>query len=72
MSKYHLVVSALDPDSLQDVADILKKPPSANLYPHLKSHIMSRFSDSADRQLQKLLTELELGDKKPSQLLRQM
>lgn len=34
--------------------------------------VLRRFTDSADRQLHKLLTDLELGDKKPSQLLRHM
>ena len=70
--KYHLVVGALDPESLLDVSDIIRCPPRQEKYQYLKTHIMNRFSDSPDRQLAKLLNELRLGDKKPSQLLRQM
>jgi len=71
-SKYHMVVSKLDTDSLQEVADIIMAPPAENKYDHLKTAILNRFTDSADRQLRRLLTQVELGDKKPSQLLRQM
>ncbi|CAD6233208.1 GSCOCG00012259001-RA-CDS [Cotesia congregata] len=34
--------------------------------------MIKRFSESSERQLHRLLSEVELGDKKPSQLLRQM
>jgi len=67
-----MVVSKLDTDSLQEVADIIMAPPAENKYDHLKTAILNRFTDSADRQLRRLLTQVELGDKKPSQLLRQM
>ena len=71
-SKYHLLVSSLSSDVLVEIADVLRSAPDADKYPHLKAQILGRFADSSDRQLQKLLNELELGDKKPSQLLRQM
>ncbi|KAL0098773.1 hypothetical protein PUN28_020729 [Cardiocondyla obscurior] len=70
--KYHMVVSKLDSDSLQEVADIIKSPPRERKYAGLKKAILDRFMDSADRQMRKLLTQLELGDRKPSQLLRRM
>ncbi|XP_032690758.1 uncharacterized protein LOC116853695 [Odontomachus brunneus] len=41
-------------------------------YHTLKSAILTRLTDSADRQLLKLFTQLELGDRRPSQLLRHM
>ncbi|KAL0130257.1 hypothetical protein PUN28_002095 [Cardiocondyla obscurior] len=71
-SKFNMVVAKLDVDSLQEVADIIKKPPASGKYNRLKASILERLSDSADRQLRKLLTQLELGDRKPSQLLRHM
>lgn len=70
--KYHLVVGALTAEALQDVADVLKNPPPRDKYKYIKAHIMSRMAETADRRLQRVLNELELGDKKPSQLLRQM
>lgn len=71
-SKYHLVVSTLDADALMEISDILESPPQENRYQNLKTQMLARFADSADRQLQKMLNECELGDMKPSQLLRRM
>lgn len=71
-TKYSLVVSLLDPDSLQELSDVVRSLPPDRKYDHLKAMILKRLSDSADRQLLHLLTQLELGDRKPSQLLRQM
>ena len=71
-NRYHLVVGSLDPESLSDVSDVIRRPPTESKYQYLKTLITTRFSDSADRQLARLLNELQLGDKKPSQLLRQM
>ncbi|XP_025162452.1 uncharacterized protein LOC112590372 [Harpegnathos saltator] len=71
-TKYSLAVSLLDPYTLQELSDVIRSPPSDGKYDHLKATILSRFSDSTDRQLLRLLTQLELGDRKPSQLLRQM
>ncbi|KAJ8688069.1 hypothetical protein QAD02_023864 [Eretmocerus hayati] len=71
-SKYHLTVSALNPEALQEIADVLRAPPETDKYQHLKEQIMNRFALSEDKQLHKLLTGIQLGDKKPSQLLREM
>lgn len=70
--KYHLVIGALDAESLLDVADILRSPPARDKYNYLKFHMMNRLAETTDRQLLRVLNELELGDKKPSQLLRSM
>ncbi|KAK4880851.1 hypothetical protein RN001_008997 [Aquatica leii] len=71
-SKYYTVISALDSAVLQEVSDIIATPPVKDKYDTLKKQIILRFSDSEDRQLRKVLTEIELGDKTPSQLLREM
>lgn len=71
-TKYNLAVANLDPNTVLEVADILRSPPTAEKYSALKTAILARLMDSADRQLHKALTGLELGDRKPSQLLRQM
>lgn len=71
-SKYTHLVTALDADTMQEVSDILRNPPTADRYDNLKQALLTRLTDSADRQLHKALTEIQLGDMKPSQLLRQM
>ena len=71
-TKYGLVLSMLGPDGLQEIADILRHPPARDKYQTVKNALLSRLSLSADRQLHAMLTQLELGDKKPSRLLRDM
>lgn len=66
------MVSVLDPSTVAEVADVLRAEPTTNRYQTLKTAILNRLMDSEDRQLHTLLTRLELGDQKPSQLLRRM
>ncbi|GBN42278.1 hypothetical protein AVEN_191812-1 [Araneus ventricosus] len=42
------------------------------MYKTLKERLINIFSDSEERRLKKLLQDVELGDKRPSMLLRQM
>lgn len=71
-AKFHAVVARLGLDALQQVSDILSSPPAANKYDAIKTRLIHIFEESETRQLQKLLGEMELGDQKPSQLLRKM
>ncbi|XP_058810382.1 uncharacterized protein LOC131675421 [Phymastichus coffea] len=71
-SKFNLVIRALDHVALDEVADIIRNPPAQNKYEALKSRILERLADSAEKQLEQMLTCMQLGDKKPSQLYRQM
>ncbi|XP_050338331.1 uncharacterized protein LOC126764722 [Bactrocera neohumeralis] len=65
-SRYNQIVSALDTDAMLQLADFLQNPPEIDKYAKLKDEILKRFSESSDRAL----TEVQLDDKKPSQLLR--
>lgn len=71
LSKFQLVVPKLEFDILQQAADILKRP-SAEPYEDLKKRLIETFSESENRRIMQLLEGKQLGDLKPSQLLRQM
>lgn len=71
-SKYYTVITALDADTLRQISDVAKNPPDAGKYEKLKKELISRFSESKEKQITKLLTGIDLGDKKPSHLLREM
>ena len=71
-TKFSHVVSSLQPEFAQEVRDLLITPPNENRYDKLKSELIRRTSSSEQKRLQQLLTSEELGDKKPSQLLRRM
>lgn len=72
LHKYQLVIAKLGRDELGQISDILENPPDSNKYDTLRSRLISAYEESETKQLQKLLTEIELGDQKPSQLLRKM
>ncbi|XP_050337640.1 uncharacterized protein LOC126763914 [Bactrocera neohumeralis] len=72
VSKYYTVITALDAETLRQVSDVARNPPDTGKYDKLKKELIARFSESKEKQLMKLLTGIELFNKKPSQLLREM
>lgn len=72
LTKYNYVISAIETNILAQVTDIIIQPPNDNKYETIKNRLISIYSDSHDKKLKKLLSQLELGDKKPSQLLNEM
>lgn len=71
-TKYHTVVAAIDGEILSQVSDIILNMPQANQYATLKKRMLEEFSVSEQKKLKKLLQDVELGDLRPSQLLREM
>ncbi|XP_018375211.1 PREDICTED: uncharacterized protein LOC108768977 [Trachymyrmex cornetzi] len=70
--KYNAVIRHLDEPTMVTVTDILENPPATDKYKQLKEALIARFTDSKEKQMRTLLMGIELGDKKPSQLLREM
>lgn len=71
-NKYNLVVAKLGKEALQQVSDLIISPPEENKYTRLKERLLAVFEESAERQFQKLVGEMDLGLQRPSQLLRKM
>lgn len=71
-SKFDHVVSSLPQPTAAVVRDILRAPPLEAPHDTLKSELIRRTTESEQRRLQQLLTSEELGDRKPSELLRRM
>ena len=71
-TKYAYVVASLQPEIAQEVRDLLLNPPTTQPYDQLKSELIKRTSASEQKRLHQLLISEELGDRKPSQLLRHM
>ncbi|KAK0181594.1 hypothetical protein PV327_003866 [Microctonus hyperodae] len=71
-SKYDAVLSRLDFETMKQLHDVLENPPATHKYANLKIEMISRFGDSLECQPYKLLSKIQLGDKKPSRLLRLM
>ncbi len=71
-TKFHYVVSALDSELSSFVADIITNPPAENHYVALKKRLIDQFSDSESARIRTLLSDMSLGDLRPSQLLHKM
>ena len=71
-TKFDYIVASLSPDTATEVRDLILVPPADNPYTVLKTALIKRTAGSNQQKLQRLLNELELGDRKPSQLLRRM
>lgn len=67
-----LVIAQLEKQDIEQISDLLYNPPADNYYDALKKRLTSVYEESEGRQFQKLLSEMELGEQKPSQLLRRM
>jgi len=70
-AKFQTVISQLPFKALSQVAD-LAKTPGPHPYRTLKERLITVYSESQERRIQKLLEETHLGDLRPSQLLRRM
>ncbi|KYN39392.1 hypothetical protein ALC56_06211, partial [Trachymyrmex septentrionalis] len=70
--KYGAVIRHIDRATMTMITDILENPPETDKYDKLKETLIVRFTDSQEKQMRTLLSGVELGDKKPSQLFREM
>lgn len=71
-TKFSALVANIDADTLSHVSDIVLNPPDSEKYKKLSERLISEFEDSEHLKIKKLLTELQLGDERPSHLLRKM
>lgn len=67
-----MVIAQLEKQDIEQICDLLYDPPTEKQYTALKERLISVYEESDGKQLQKLLSDMELGDQKPSQLLRRM
>ncbi|CAH8497729.1 unnamed protein product [Dicrocoelium dendriticum] len=71
-SKYHQLMSRLPQSVSSQVRDVIACPPPDAKYDTLKQAIIQRITPYDKVRLQQLFRDLQLGDRMPSALLRQM
>ena len=71
-TRFDYVISSLSPEVAMEVRDLLLKPPADQPYDILKEQLIRCTAASEQRKLQQLIVGEELGDRKPTQLLRRM
>lgn len=71
-TKYNYVVANLPPDTATAVRDVIMQPDATDPYADLKAKIILRCGESKTEEIRRLLAGELLGDRKPSELLRDM
>lgn len=72
VSKFNTVVAAIESNVLVQISDAILNPPENDKYGNLKKCIVERYCESEQKKTQKLLSEIDLGDKRPTQLLNEL
>jgi len=71
-TKFEYIIASLTTEYATEVRDLILQPPDHNPYDTLKEQLIKRTAASEQRRLQQLFSAEELGDRKPTQLLRHM
>ncbi|XP_028158714.1 uncharacterized protein LOC114351635 [Ostrinia furnacalis] len=71
-TKFCHVIATIDQRVIGEIEDIVMNPPEENKYGKLKEELIRRLSTSEEQRVRRLLSEEELGDRKPSTFLRHL
>ncbi|XP_053968530.1 uncharacterized protein LOC128869961 [Anastrepha ludens] len=71
-TKYYTVIARLDQDALIVVENLITNPPTNDKYSTLKNALLNHFALSQSRRFKMLLSGVELGDRRPSELLAEI
>lgn len=71
-TKFNYIVAQLEAQYAAEVEDIIVSPPATDKYKKLKEELIKRLSVSRQKKVKQLLSQEELGDRKPSQFLRHL
>lgn len=71
-TKYEYIITALPQDVIMTVLDTIQNPNSTNPYEHLKNILIERHSISEHKKLDKILSDSQIGDRKPSEFYRSL
>ncbi|XP_054259480.1 uncharacterized protein LOC128984207 [Macrosteles quadrilineatus] len=71
-TRFHYVVSQLETRYAVQVEDIITNPPATNRYAVLCPKLIERLSTSEEECVRQLISDKDIGDRKPSQFLRHL
>jgi len=66
LTKYYHVLQSLDSDVISEISELIMNPPQHGKYEALKSRVIFKFRDNAEKRLRAWLNQVELGDQRIS------
>lgn len=70
ISRYNHVLTSLPEDIIESIIDFIQSPPANNLYEGIKALLIERHSMSEERRIEQLLSNEQMGDRRPSEFYR--
>lgn len=70
--KYQAVIDVLEADVRQEIRDLLENPPMLDKYGAVRTRLEQVFAESEKSRISRLVSSMPSGDKRPSQILREM
>lgn len=70
--RFATILAAIDPNVLAQLNEILREEPVVGKYEFIKQKLIAHYAESEQRKLNRLLSEMPLGDKRPSELYHEM
>ncbi|XP_055932083.1 uncharacterized protein LOC129962361 [Argiope bruennichi] len=70
-TKFHYLIAQMEPRFVENLWDIVTDT-NENKYTAAKERLLNTFKESENRRIQRLVSEMELGDLRPTQLLQKM
>lgn len=71
-TRYRWVIANLEPRYATEILDLITTPPENNPYSTIRLALITRLTESRQARLHQLLAGQELGDRRPSQMLRHL
>lgn len=70
--RFHLLKMLIEPETYQQVGNIITSPPDTGKYNTLRDAIIKAFTESEAQRLKSLLGGIQLGSRRPTHLLAEM
>lgn len=71
-TKFSTTIASLTSSLVAQVFDVVINPPETHKFETIKAALIKNFADSEQKRIQKYVSGLQLGDRKPSHLLNEM
>ncbi|GFX31269.1 hypothetical protein TNCV_2060881 [Trichonephila clavipes] len=71
-TKFNYIIAHLPPEAATIIRDVIMNPDPVELYEKARTELIKRSGESSHQEIRKLLIGEELGDRRPSELLRVM